>query len=382
MNCGLAWAAAAAAAWFPIGIYELPKSDTELRRLREAGFNLVPCGPEELDRVKAAGLRCWVHLPLESGASPRLRQAVEEVRNHPAVAVWAGPDEAVWNFTAFSGLFRSGVHKQAGEWWLQTPNAVTYAETQARKVLPAIVAGARMARSLDPASRPIWINEAASSDVQYIREYLPAIDVTGFDLYPVRAEKPEPATVGDHVDRYMKIARGKPVWAVLQGFSWHLIPGSPRGPLFPSLEQSRLMAWSSIAHGARGILYWGTTFLRPEDGAFRETLLEVARELAPLEPFLLAGQVPGVRADAIEHDGRRPPGERGVRVVARRVGGEWLIALVNEDNRPQMAVEVSGLLALEGRTLHLRGGGNESVRGGGFVTRMTPHQVKVFQTRR
>src|SRR5262249_18274185 len=108
---------------FPIGCYQMPQEQAELQAMAEAGYNLVQCaGATELDRAQAAGLKGWVSLPLEAGAeSNELQRRIRSVMNHPALAVWEGPDEVVWNFTAFSGLYRSGVYSRPGEWWQQTP---------------------------------------------------------------------------------------------------------------------------------------------------------------------------------------------------------------------------------------------------------------------
>ena len=43
-----------------------------------------------------------------------------------------------------------------------------------------------------------------------------------------------------------------------------------------------------------------------------------------------------------ESAGRAQPDDRGVRLVARRSGRSWLIALVNEDASAHMGVEVKG----------------------------------------
>src|SRR4051812_15493023 len=131
---------------FPIGCYELPSDDAKLRAMAEAGFNLVRCSnAHDLDRAQAAGMMGWVPVPLQAGAeSEPLRKNVENVMNHPALAVWEGPDEVVWNFTAFSGLFRNGVYKQPGEWWQQTPLAVERSEIEAKKILPQLRAGCQL----------------------------------------------------------------------------------------------------------------------------------------------------------------------------------------------------------------------------------------------
>ena len=81
---------------FPIGIYEMPKTDAELQTMAKAGINLVRCGnKEDLDRAQRAGMMGWVPVPLQSEDPGKVRELVEAVKNHPALAVWEGPDELV-----------------------------------------------------------------------------------------------------------------------------------------------------------------------------------------------------------------------------------------------------------------------------------------------
>ncbi len=371
--------------FFPIGSYELPKEAAELRALADAGFNLVHCrNVADLDRAQAVGMSGWVSVPLQLGAdSDALRKAVEAVRDHPALAVWEGPDEVVWNFTAYSGLFRSGVYKQADEWWQQTPFAVERSEAEAKKILPRLREGCQWVRRVDRRKRPIWINEAAQSDLKFIREYLDDIDITGCDNYPIHENKREPAAVGDYTERYQRVGRGKPVWMVLQGFSWHeLTPPKDERLVYPSFAETRLMAYGAIAHGAKGILYWGTEVV-PKKSPFRQSLLALVSELNALQPFLTAKEECGVRVLLTESKGRPVEGSRGVRLLARRAGREWLIALVNEDNHAHMGVELTGLRKLNGQTLELLyGSETASVNRGGFVTRLKPYEVKVFASSR
>lgn len=369
---------------FPVGCYELPNSDAELKRMAEAGFNLFRCGSRaDLDRVAAAGIQGWVPLPLAPGKEDVLRRMVTEMKDHPALAVWEGPDELVWNFTAYSGLARSGAHKQPGEWWKQTPGALAHAAAEAAKAIPAFRQGADLVRSLDRNRHPLWMNEAAESDMKYIREYLDKVDILGCDVYPIRAENPDPISVADYTGRYRRVGKGKPVWMVLQGFSWHNLPDRKRGPAYPSFGETRLMAYASIARGARGILYWGTSYLLPADTGFRQSLLAMAAELEALQPLLTAPDVRGPAVSLVESDGRPRPGDRGVQLVARSAGGDWLLILVNEDSRAHMGVEVTGLEALDGRSLPLLyTDQSETVKDGGLVIRMLPLEIKVFATSR
>jgi len=366
---------------FPIGCYELPSDDAKLHVMAEAGFNLVRCSnAHDLDRAQAAGMMGWVPVPLQLGAeSETLQKSVRNVMNHPALAVWEGPDEVVWNFTAFSGLFRSGVYKQPGEWWQQTPLAVERSEIEAKKILPQLRGGCQWVRRIDRRKHPIWINEAAESDMKFVREYLDEIDITGCDIYPIHENKRLPASAGDFSARFQRIGKGKPVWMVLQGFSWHeLTPPKDERLVYPSFTETRLMAYDAIAHGARGLLYWGTEVVS-KNAPFRQSLFALTSELNALQPFLTAKEQTGIDVSLVESSGRTAEGDRGVKWIARRANREWLIVLINEDDHHHMGVEISGLSKLNGQNLEaLYDSETAHVRHGGFVTRLRPNEVKVF----
>lgn len=362
---------------FPIGSYELPNQEAALREMAAAGVNLVRCrNRADLDRAAAAGLQGWVPLPLQLGPEDgRLRQMIEALRGHPALAVWEGPDEIVWNFTAFSGLFRAGVYPTPDEWWRQTPLAVEYADKQAAALLPRLRGAIELLRRLDDRQRPLWINEAARSDLRFIRGYLDLIQITGCDIYPIHAGRREPLAVADYTERYRRVGRGRPVWMVLQGFAWGELPGRREAVTYPSFAETRLMAWAAIAHGARGLLYWGMDAAPPPE-AFRQSLYALTAELAALQPFLTAPDAEGVRLEVIDSEDFHRPG-RGVRLLCRRAGADWLVVLVNGDDRAHMGVAVSGL-GEASRLELLYGAETAEVREGEFVTRLLPYQVKIF----
>jgi len=207
---------------FPIGSYELPADDAALKVMAESGVNLVRChNRADLDRADAVGMMGWIPLSVHSGATDELRKLVESVKDHPALAIWEGPDEIVWNFTAASQLHRArDIHKSPGEWWRQTPQAVAYAEQQAQKIMPTIREGIQFVRSLDGRNRQFWFNEALKSDVKYVRQYLDYVDITGCDIYPVKKHDRRVARVGSATERWKQVGRGKPVWMVLQAFAW------------------------------------------------------------------------------------------------------------------------------------------------------------------
>jgi hypothetical protein len=370
---------------FPIGLYDTPKDDAAWKDLAGSGVNLVRCrGAADLDRCRAAGVSGWVSLPVQEGWNESLRGLVLAVRDHPALAVWEGPDEVVWNFTAYSGLAKTaGIARD--DWTSQKPNAVAYARREADKVLPRMCAAIGEVRKLDPRGRPFWINEAGESDLGYVRRYLDAVDVTGCDYYPVKPGRSDLPSIGKVTDRWRMAGRGKPVWMVLQGFSWHKVrPERYPEPAYPTFAETRFMAWDAVAHGARGVLYWGCEFIdRPE---FRTSVYAMTSELAALGPLLAAPPLPptapGPTVRLVESDVEGKT-RRGVRLAARSSGDQWMIALINEDDTRHLGVEVRGLDALDGRDLDLLYG-DETVRiaRGELTTRMQPFETKVFATGR
>ncbi len=377
---------------FPIGFYEHPAEDDALRDMAEAGVNLVRCGnTDTLDRAQAHGMMGWVPLGLQAGATPEFQEHIRTLAGHPALAVWEGPDEIVWGFTAYSGLWKQdqmAVFPNKGEWWMQTPLAIEYSEERAADIMPKMREAIEFIRSVDPHNRQIWINEARDSDLKFVRQYIDVVDITGCDDYPIRAESRPAIRVADATDRWRQVGKGRSVWMVLQGFTWSdLDDGDTDITAFPTFAESRLMAYACITHGARGILYWGSSYMK-SDGkeAFRKSLYALTSELAALQPFLTAPVEPYVTARLID-DGRTdisaPVSMRGVSITARRTGRDWLIVLVNEDEQAYLGVEVDGLGALNGTEfVELYGEEKTTVSDGSFATRIRPFEVKLFATHR
>ena len=386
---------------FPIGFYELPGDDAGLGRMADNGVNLIRCRSKaDLDRVSQAGIMGIMSLNLAQGDTGGLREQIESVREHTALALWEGPDEIVWLFTGWSRLWREGpqkVFRNDGEWWMQTPEAVAYSGKKADEIIPKLIDGINLVRSLDHKKRPVWMNEARNSDVMLCRRYMDYIDITGCDYYPIRGENRDAVRLGKTTERWIRTGRGKPVWMVQQAFSWSELGDSGSyyhyPEAYPSFDESRLMAYASIVYGARGILYWGSSQKKtPAD--FRESLYALTRELAALQPFLTAPEENCETVNVIEcmtagplegwfgeHESWPPPRKLGVRSSVRRAGSDWLIILVNEDDSPHYGVEVTGLDRLNGSELHLLYGEETVTVGhGDFVTRMKPFEVKVFSS--
>jgi hypothetical protein len=377
---------------FPLGSYYMPKDDAALKEMVDAGFNLFYCGSKaDLDRVQKYGAQGWFTLQTAQGVTPEFKKLVNSVAGHPALALWDGGDEIVWNFTAQSKLYRTlHIFHTPGAWRNQTPEAVAYARKQSAVIMPKIHDCISYIRSVDPNNLQVWINEGETSDMGYTQQYMDAVDITGCDLYPIKTSPLDSAkprsqmkTIGKSAKKWTVISQGKPIWMVLQAFSWSdLMKVEPehaigRPVAYPSFFETRYMAYDVIANGARGVLYWDMRFLSSEP--FRQSLFAMSRELAALQPFLTTDPKP------ISITSYVPAQDNTNQVVgtARQYGRDWMVALVNEGDTTQLATVVEGLNFLDGSKLQeLYGDDEVTVKDGRFVTRLRPFEVKVFATSR
>ncbi len=378
---------------FPLGSYELPDSDDELAARAGAGFNLFACRSlEDMDRVHAVGAKCWVPLALQQGATDELKERIMSLKDHPALEIWHGPDEYVWHLTASSTHMNRFDIPTRRHWWNLEERAVQIAEEQAKKHIPLLNEGIQLVRDLDDGDRQIWFNEARRSDARIVRQFIDHIDIIGPCDYPVRTTPGggDINRIGYGVKRWQEVGKGKPVWNVLQAFSWEELRDEDVDPLFPSFKESRYMAYTTITHGGRGILYWGSHRMQSDEyKVFQESWYSLISEISQLQPFLTAPELSEVKAHYIRSI---PPGEdrhyvvgrefeSGISTTARRFGRDWVVILVNEDDEVKMDVEVTGLRHLNGSRLKLLYGSEENqVVDGLMTTRMRPYEVKVFST--
>jgi len=273
-----------------------------------------------------------------------------------------------------------GVHSEKEAWQKQTPEAVAYAEQKASEIIPNMRAAVDLIRKLDPSNHPVWINEAQSSDTYYVRQYLDFVDITGCDIYPVKKDKRQLERIGQGTERWLKVGRGKPVYMVLQAFSWSELGDyyGEKETVYPAFEESRFMAYNAIVRGANGILYWGSQFLKSK--VFRESLYALTSELGNLQPFLVT---PALPVHITLTDLPEAPGATQVYATLRKHEQEWLLIVVNEDNLRHMGVVLENLEALNGRELHLLyGEGSQTVSHGELTVRMQPYDTQVYCTSR
>lgn len=403
---------------FIIGLYENPADDAALSAAVEAGVNLVQSPPNApaLDRLQGVGAHAWINLGQASDLSSdraareaQLRQLVETLGGHPALAVWEVPDEALWNVwyaavtwrlqrepeaqrEAIAGLadahareelravrdaadrlFDEGRHAEgealADSLWdrldvsntSKGPNLSDASEREA-VLWGGLLDGYRMLKALDPA-HPVWMNHAPRNQIDQLARFGIAADITGCDIYPAPAyarghsDLADRAltTVGAYTERMQAAAPGKPVWMVLQGFGWADLWPRPEQTdeqrttgRRPSSDESRFMAYDAIVRGARGILYWGTAYIE-KDSELWGDLLTLSAELDAIQHVLAAPDAPV--ALAVSHAPTWGSVDRGVRVLPKAASdGLWLI-VVNEWPDP-LQYTLEGLDLFDGAAVH------------------------------
>lgn len=439
---------------FILGLYENPKDDTVLKEAVEAGFNLIQCAPDAtaLDRVHRLGAMAWVNLggalDLSADAAnrrQRLTETVRRVADHPALLIWEGPDEILWNnwwgtmeqirpelatmrnvaegqaeLGALSrrarDLFDRGLYvdfeRTRTEFWQKAGQPVPHAgvriddaAARVRKSGDGITDGIEAVRELD-ARHVIWLNHAPRNSLDDLRLYNRAADMAGCDIYPAPAnlsvghsDLPDRGltSVGAYTERMRQAAPGKACAMVLQGFGWRDLQSQTNEHETavgigrrPTWAESRFMAYDAIIHGANAILYWGTAYMKPvaDDGSptsgrpqLWRDLLRVALELRALEPALVAPPLKSPKIRQTETYGSIDG--KGILCSVRRVDDDFVLLVVNETG-DGLSFSLEGLPAkLDGRTLfRLYSPEEQQVSRCQFTDGIRPGDVHVYSTSR
>lgn len=385
---------------FVLGLYENPQNDTILKEAIDAGFFLFPCRADRtaLDRLHQFGAKAWINVQKKfdfssnPNAKKELKALADEFAVHPALLIWEGPDEILWNqwkpyyfvqterkrlqpYIAgkqeleklseqtwdyyYRGLFdkfskslsdldiRSGAPgtERKGDF------RVNDIEKNLRKMMDGYAEGMRALKDLDP-NHIIWMNHAPRNSLRDLLFINRNADMAGCDIYPVpsnlgvgHSDLPNKmlSTVGAYTERMQKAAPGKACAMVLQGFGWSDLlattaeqrkVGMRRRPYY---QESRFMAYDAIIHGANAIFYWGTEMLKslddqgmPVTGKPRiwNDLLHIAREIRAIEPALITKPVTGVEIYLEDSFGSFD--NNGVLFTVRQVENDFLIIVINE----------------------------------------------------
>ena len=347
--------------FFPLGTYWSAVKPDDVERYAKSPFNcLMPYGGaslEMLDLLDSKDLKLiYTIKDLYHGTNyaPKDIQTVEDERaaiekvvaekgDHPAIIAWYINDEM-----PLTMLEQLTAHRD----WLE---------------------------ELDP-GRPTWV---VLYQVDQVRGYLPTFDVIGTDPYPIPSR---PASTALTYARKTNEAvfGSRAVWMVPQIFDWASYHAE-REQHPPSYAEMRSMAWSCIAAGANGLIFYSYFDLwkmdkAVEDGGkakvrepFDERWADVCRmaqEIAANIPVLLAAETtPEYQLNAPDDVACRVWSKDGeVWLLAVNAGTETAQATVTWDRKFSTAEDVlpdqDGNVAVVDRvtTLGLPGLGVKLVR--------------------
>jgi len=334
----------------------------------------------------------------------QLLKLVREVGAHPATLVWEVPDEALWNIWWLAHQWREDqepaqqakliealtntviatqlrqdmkqvrILRRAGEYaeserladsiWTkmgkESPHpGYGYANAPERQaaLCSGMVAGYKKMKQVD-ADHPVWMNHAPRNQMAQLAAFNEGADIVGCDIYPVPFSanvghsdlvERSMVAVGAYTARMQQAAPGKPVWMVLQGFGWADLRKDPgeevrRELRRPTLQESRFMAYDAIVRGARGILYWGTSYIEKDSQLWKD-LLKLACELKSMQTVLSA-QDCGIGLDITFAEAHGSM-ERTIRVLPKKVEDKTWFLVANEAAEPLTYV-LNGLSDLNG----------------------------------
>lgn len=315
---------------FMIGSYHLPKSETPYAVLRNNGFNLVrlPANTRALDMAEKHGLWGWLgtgYINTAAQDSSRILGLIDSLKSHKALLIWEIADEPAFTWNAPD--LRIAPEKMYETW--------------------------QLIKSTDPLHL-VYTNHGPVNLVSTLQKYNRSTDIIACDVYPVIPNGIKPtyalfadglqgdllnpyiSQVGEYTDKMRRVGgKGKPLFMVLQGFSWEMLKDVTERDTamirYPTREESRFMAYHSIIHGANGINYWGMDYT-PQPSQFMEDLYKVTKELAEMQPVLSARSYPLSLSKTYLETGHSV--DSGVEILAKKVNGDLYLLTVNADKNP------------------------------------------------
>ncbi len=258
--------------FFPIGTYGAPAQDYS--QMKNAGYNFVVAGTEDLDKVHQAGLKAAVPV---HGIS-LIRDKITKYRNHPAVLCWMLYDEPGYNRADLLDIYK--IYNIAYE--------------------------------VDP-YHPSYLVITTSSVYETFGR---CCDVLCIDTYPI--EKGNILDVGNNIALAYMVSNGaQPVWHCGQMFKW---PAQRR----PTPQEHRFMSYFALMEGAKGILWYKYKgygqYLPEDDPTLWQTHKKLLYELNELSPLWMTS---GSGEPVAVTDGEMP-----IRARLKECAlGTWLIAV-------------------------------------------------------
>src|SRR4051812_22163566 len=229
--------------FFPIGLYYCYEEFEDptgklLAELKDYGFNTLGFyrwgtkdWRKEMDRAHAAGHKVWIRghngFAIDNADVERAaREQVRQTRDHPALLFWEFQDEPILNKVSVEG---------------------------SRK-------GYELVKKEDP-DHPMLAVEWPGAANRF--ELWKGIgDVFATDLYPVprergygRLDNHDITQMRDYIAALQKAHGDRPVMLVLQAWNWEPLNYGEEG--YPTVRESRFMAYQAVIQGAPGLFSCG-----------------------------------------------------------------------------------------------------------------------------
>jgi hypothetical protein len=313
-----------------------PSDPGQLAGMKEAGLNVSGfCRPEDLERVKAAGLACfvadprvndydWEKLPADAELRQRITAATLGIKDHPAALGFFLRDEP--NAAMMPGLGRvAALVKEA------LPNRWSYVN-----LFPAYAS----AQQLGTADYETHVRI-------FLRDFHPSF--LSWDNYSlINGEMLDRFYTNLEIIRRLALEAGVPFWNCILGNSHFFY-------MEPSDATLHLQVYSTLAYGGRGIQYF--TYVTPEVGNYRlgaldpfghrtptwDMLRRVNLEIQALAPWLIRLTSSGVyHSDPVPEGSRPMSGSRWIEQVSastadKSVAARYLLGeFKGDDGRPYL----------------------------------------------
>jgi hypothetical protein len=184
-----------------------------------------------MDRAHAAGHKVWIRghngFAIDNPTVEKAaREQVRQTKDHPALLFWEFQDEPILNEVSIEGSKK----------------------------------GYELVRKEDP-DHPMLVVEWPGA-VKRFGLWKGIGDVFATDLYPIprvrgygRLNNHDITQMRDYLAALKKAHGDKPVMLVLQAWNWEPLNYGEKG--YPTVRESRFMAYQAVIHGAVGLHYYG-----------------------------------------------------------------------------------------------------------------------------
>ena len=143
---------------------------------------------------------------------------------------------------------------------------------------------------------------------------------------------------------------------------------------YPTKEETKLMAYLSVIHGANGVVYYSYTSARKSPGEYvYKAALETLKELSVLSPVLLTGETVFLPHPVVEKGPALDPDKNeSINILTRILGKELYILAANSAGKP-ITVRFRGMkgtkaiLPFEKRSVNISNGIMKDTFGGHAV---------------